>query len=30
MRDFYNSLLKTDRRRYAAIEASKLGSGGIT
>jgi Rhodopirellula transposase DDE domain len=30
MRDFYNSLSEKDRRRYAAIEASKLGSGGIT
>jgi hypothetical protein len=29
-RDFYNSLSETDRRRYAAVEASKLGSGGIT
>jgi hypothetical protein len=30
MRDFYNSLSEKDRRRYAAIEASKLGYGGIT
>ena len=28
MRDFYNSLSEKDRRRYAAIEAEKLGYGG--
>ncbi len=27
---FYNSLSEKDRRRYAAIEATKLGYGGIT
>ena len=30
MRDFYNRLSETDGRRYAALEASKLGYGGIT
>jgi hypothetical protein len=30
MRNFYHSLSEKDRRRYAAIEASKLGYGGIT
>ena len=30
MRNFYNSLSEKDRRRYAAVEASKLGYGGIT
>ena len=30
MRNFYNSLSEKDRRRYAAIEALKLGHGGIT
>jgi hypothetical protein len=29
MRNFYNSLSEKDRRRYAGIEASKLGYGGI-
>jgi hypothetical protein len=28
MRMFYNSLSEKDRRRYAAIEAAKLGHGG--
>lgn len=30
MRDFYRSLSEKDRRRYAAIEAKKLGYGGIS
>jgi hypothetical protein len=30
MRAFYHSLSEKDRRRYAAIEASKLGYGGIS
>ena len=30
MRNFYQSLSERDRRRYAAIEASKLGYGGIS
>jgi hypothetical protein len=30
MRDFYQSLSEKDRRRYAAIEAKKLGYGGIS
>jgi hypothetical protein len=30
IRDFYNSLSEKDRRRYAAIEATKLGYGGAT
>lgn len=30
MRMFYSSLSEKDRRRYAAIEAAKLGHGGIT
>ena len=30
MRNFYNSLSERDRRRYAAVEAIKLGYGGIT
>lgn len=30
MRNFYHSLSEKDRRRYAAVEASKLGYGGIT
>jgi len=30
MLDFYNSLSEKDRRRYAAIEAIKLGYGGVT
>ena len=29
MYNFYNSLSEKDRRRYAAIEASKLGYGGV-
>jgi len=29
MKLFYESLSERDRRRYAAIEASKLGHGGI-
>jgi len=29
MRAFYQSLRENDRRRYAAIEAQKLGHGGI-
>jgi hypothetical protein len=29
MRMFYTSLSEKDRRRYAAIEAAKLGHGGI-
>lgn len=29
MRDFYHSLSEKDRRRYAAIEARKLGHGGV-
>lgn len=29
MKSFYGSLSERDRRRYAAIEASKLGHGGI-
>lgn len=29
MQMFYNSLSEKDRRRYAAIEAAKLGSGGV-
>ncbi|EGF29405.1 hypothetical protein [Rhodopirellula baltica] len=29
MRNLYESLSEKDRRRYAAIEASKLGHGGI-
>lgn len=29
MRRFYNSLSEKDRRRYAAIEAAKLGYGGV-
>jgi hypothetical protein len=29
MRSFYHSLRENDRRRYAAIEAAKLGHGGI-
>ena len=28
MRSFYDSLSEKDRRRYAAIEAAKLGHGG--
>ena len=30
MRRFYGSLSEKDRRRYAAVEAFKLGWGGIT
>ena len=30
MRSFYQSLSEKDRRRYAAIEAAKLGRGGIS
>ncbi|WP_052752291.1 hypothetical protein [Nitrosomonas sp. PLL12-2] len=30
MRNFYHSLSEKDRRRYAAVEAAKLGHGGIT
>ncbi|MCK5720182.1 MAG: hypothetical protein KAH84_09585 [Thiomargarita sp.] len=30
MRDFYDSLSEKDRRRYAAIEAEKLGYGGAS
>ena len=30
MQRFYDSLSEKDRRRYAAIEALKLGWGGIT
>jgi hypothetical protein len=30
MRKFYHTLSEKDRRRYAAIEASKLGHGGIS
>ncbi len=30
MRLFYQSLSEKDRRRYAAIEAAKLGRGGIS
>ena len=29
MKSFYQSLSERDRRRYAGIEASKLGHGGI-
>lgn len=29
MRDFYRSLNERDRRRYAGLEANKLGHGGI-
>jgi hypothetical protein len=29
MKKFYDSLSEKDRRRYAAIEAAKLGHGGI-
>jgi len=28
MRNFYHSLSEKDRRRYAAVEAAKLGHGG--
>ncbi len=30
MRDFYGSLNEKDRRRYAGLEANKLGQGGIS
>lgn len=30
MKEFYESLNEKDRRRYAAVEASKLGYGGRT
>ena len=30
MRDFYRSLNERDRRRYAGLEAKKLGHGGIS
>lgn len=30
MRNFYQTLSEKDRRRYAAIEARKLGYGGIS
>jgi transposase len=30
MRKFYNTLSEKDRRRYAAVEAGKLGHGGIS
>lgn len=30
MRSFYQSLSEKDRRRYAAVEANKLGFGGET
>jgi len=30
MRNFYDSLSEKDRRRYAAVEAEKLGYGGAT
>lgn len=30
MRNFYSSLSEKDQRRYAAVEAAKLGHGGIT
>lgn len=30
MRDFYDSLNEKDRRRYAGLEADKLGHGGIS
>jgi hypothetical protein len=30
MKDFYDSLSEKDKRRYAAIEAQKLGRSGIT
>jgi hypothetical protein len=29
MRAFYDSLSEKDRRRYAAVEAEKLGHGGV-
>ena len=30
MKDFFNSLSEKDKRRYAAVEAQKLGRAGIT
>jgi hypothetical protein len=30
MRDFYRTLNEKDRRRYAGLEAKKLGHGGIS
>ncbi|TWU20120.1 hypothetical protein Pla52o_46340 [Novipirellula galeiformis] len=30
MRHFFDSLSEKDRRRYAAVEAAKLGHGGVT
>ena len=30
MKDFFNSLSEKDKRRYAAVEAQKLGRTGIT
>jgi hypothetical protein len=30
MKKLYESLLEKDRRRYAAVEAKKLGHGGIS
>ena len=30
MQNFHNSLSEKDRRRYAGIEATKLGRGGIS
>lgn len=30
LRTFFGSLREKDRRRYAAVEANKLGHGGIT
>jgi hypothetical protein len=30
MREFFRSLNERDRRRYAGLEASKLGHGGVT
>ncbi len=29
MKEFYDSLSEKDRRRYAAVEAEKLGHGGV-
>lgn len=29
MKSFYDSLCEKDRRRYAAVEAEKLGHGGV-
>ena len=30
IKDFYNSLSEKERRRYAGLEAIKLGYGGVT